>query len=207
MNILAIGSHPDDIEYGCGGTLLKYGRQGHDIYLFVATRGHAGGDPDIRYKEQLDSMHIMGAKDIFWGDYVDTQIPLNQELITRLEEAIHKIEPNFIFVHYHEDTHQDHRTLSNCTISATRYIPNVLFYEGPSTQNFLPSVYVDIASVMEDKIRLLRAHRSQVPKLYNKKIEDLTIIESVQSCANFRGVQGRVKYAEGFVPVRLFINI
>lgn len=207
MNILAIGSHPDDIEYGCGGALLKYARQGHNIYLFVATRGDAGGDPDIRYQEQLRSIEIIGAKDIFWGGYIDTQIPVNQELITRLEQVIDQVQPSFIFVHYPEDTHQDHRTLTSCTVSATRYIPNVLFYEGPTTQNFLPSVYVDIERTLEDKIELIRAHNSQVGKLYNKEIEDLTIIESVRSCANFRGVQGRVKYAEGFSPLRLFVNI
>lgn len=207
MNILAIGSHPDDIEYGCGGTLIKYARQGHGIYLFVATHGGYGGNPDIRYREQLRSAEILGVQNVFWGEYTDTQIPLNQELITRLEQVIRHVNPHFIFVHYHEDTHQDHRTLSSCTISATRYIPNVLFYEGPTTQNFLPTVYVDIAATLEEKIELLLAHNSQVAKLYNTNIQDLTIIESARSCANFRGVQGRVKYAEGFSPLRLFINI
>ena len=207
MNILAIGSHPDDIEYGCGGALLKYAAQGHDVYLFVATQGHAGGEPNTRRDEQLKSANILGIKELFWGGYQDTQIPLNQELITRLEQVIRQTEPNFIFIHYPQDTHQDHRTLSNCAVSATRYIPNVLFYEGPTTQNFLPSVYVDIAATIEKKIELLQAHTSQISKLYNKTFEDLTIVESARSCANFRGVQSRVKYAEAFVPLRLFINI
>src|SRR3990170_697834 len=39
MNVLAIGAHPDDIEYGCGGMLAKYARKGHDVYLFVASDG------------------------------------------------------------------------------------------------------------------------------------------------------------------------
>lgn len=207
MNILAIGSHPDDIEYGCGGALLKYAGQGHDVYLFVATQGHAGGEPNTRGNEQLKSADILRIKELFWGGYQDTQIPLNHELITRLEQVIRETEPNFIFTHYPQDTHQDHRTLSNCVVSATRYIPNVLFYEGPTTQNFLPSVYVDIAATIEKKIELLQAHTSQISKLYNKTVEDLTIVESARSCANFRGVQSRVKYAESFVPLRLFINI
>ena len=207
MNILAIGSHPDDIEYGCGGTLLKYARQGHKVFLFVATHGHAGGDPNTRYKEQLRSVEIIGAADIFWGGYTDTEIPLNKELISRLEDVIKQVTPDFIFVHYPQDTHQDHRTLSNATVSATRYIPNVLFYEGPTTQNFLPSVYVDIEKTMDDKVSLLKAHDSQIGKLYHTEIEDLTIVEGLLSCANFRGIQGRVKFAEGFSPLRLFINI
>ena len=43
MNILAIGAHPDDIELGCAGTLLKYAQGGHHIYLYVMTDGGAAG--------------------------------------------------------------------------------------------------------------------------------------------------------------------
>jgi len=39
MNVLAIGAHPDDIEYGCGGMLTKYAQRGHDVYLWVASDG------------------------------------------------------------------------------------------------------------------------------------------------------------------------
>ena len=44
MNILAIGAHPDDIEFGCGGTLLKYANAGHNVYLLVLSYGSFGGD-------------------------------------------------------------------------------------------------------------------------------------------------------------------
>ena len=66
-----------------------------------------------------------------------------------------KIEPHFIFVHYHDDTHQDHRHLAMSTITATRYTKNVLFYEGPTTQNFAPTVFVDIQQALDRKIRAL----------------------------------------------------
>jgi LmbE family N-acetylglucosaminyl deacetylase len=45
MNILAIGAHPDDIELGCGGLLLKAVRQGHSVWMYTLTRGAASGDP------------------------------------------------------------------------------------------------------------------------------------------------------------------
>ncbi|HUF94094.1 MAG TPA: PIG-L family deacetylase, partial [Candidatus Limnocylindria bacterium] len=44
MNVLAIGAHPDDIEYGCGGMLIKYAERGHSVYMFVASDGARGGD-------------------------------------------------------------------------------------------------------------------------------------------------------------------
>ena len=110
----------------------------------------------------------------------------------------------FIFVNYFEDTHQDHRYLAQATISATRYIKNVLFYEVPTTQNFTPNVFVEIGDVLEQKMSSLEAHTSQVLKT---NIEDMSISEIARSCANFRGIQGRVKHAEGFVSLRLFVNI
>jgi LmbE family N-acetylglucosaminyl deacetylase len=53
MNVLAIGSHPDDIEFGCGGTLHKLAARGHKVYLMVLTSGNAGGNFSIRKKEQM----------------------------------------------------------------------------------------------------------------------------------------------------------
>ncbi|MCR4345094.1 MAG: PIG-L family deacetylase [Candidatus Scalindua sp.] len=204
MNILAIGAHPDDIEFGCGGTLSKYNEQGHKVYMLVLSKGDKGGDPNVRQKEQEKSARILGAEKLYFGKHVDTEIVQNQELITAIEDFLKDIKPDFIFVHYFDDTHQDHRNLSNSTISATRYIHNVLFYEGPTTQNFTPNVYVNITSALDKKIECLEAHVSQVSKT---NIEGLSIIEAAKSTAHFRGIQGRVNYAEAFNSLRLFINI
>jgi len=204
MRILAIGAHPDDIEFGCGGTLIKYARQGHEVSLLVMTDGGGGGDGVIRRGEQEASARILRSSKIFWGEYPDTAIPLDRGLIQRVERVIHEVQPDFIFVHFGDDTHQDHRHLSTSTLTATRYTRNVLFYEGPTTQNFSPSVFVDIASVLEDKVASLQAHTSQVTKT---NIEGLSIVDIARSSAHFRGIQGRVRDAEGFVPLRLFINI
>lgn len=204
MNILAIGAHPDDIEFGCGGALIKYADKGHDIYLLVLTEGESGGVEGVRRKEQERSAKVIGVKKLFWGNYRDTEIPINQELIQRIENIVRKIKPAFIFVHYFDDTHQDHRHLSICTITATRYTRNVLFYEGPTTQNFNPTVFVNIDGELERKLKLLKAHASQVMKT---NIEGLSISDIAQSSAHFRGIQGRVRNAEGFIPLRLFINV
>ena len=204
MNVLAIGAHPDDIEYGCGGMLTKYAQRGHAVYLWIASNGALGGDGAIREQEQAEAARVMGVREVFWGRYPDTEIPLNRELIVRIEAVIRQIEPRMIFVHYPDDTHQDHRNLAQGTTSATRYVPNFLFYEGPTTQNFMPNCFTDIEPVLEDKLACLKAHRSQVTKT---NIEDLTILELARSSANFRGIQARVKYAEAFQSIRLLINL
>ena len=193
MRILALGAHPDDIEAGCGGTLIKYAQNGHRIFLMIMTDGAQGASPKIRKREQAAAARLLCAEKIFWGGYPDTEVPLE-----------HEVKPHFIFVNYHDDTHQDHRHLAVSTITATRYTKNVLFYEGPTTQNFAPTVFVDIDPVLEDKIAAIKAHASQVKKT---NIEGLSIVDVIRSAAHFRGIQGRVKNAEGFIPLRLFINI
>jgi LmbE family N-acetylglucosaminyl deacetylase len=168
MRILAIGAHPDDIEFGCGGTLVKYARQGHQVFLLVMTDGGGGGSVELRRREQEAAAVVLGASKVFWGGYPDTALPLDRDLIQHLEQVIGEVEPDFIFVHYHDDTHQDHRT------------------------------------VITLKVASLEAHGSQVSKT---NIEGLSIVDIARSSAHFRGIQGRVKNAEGFTPLRLFINI
>jgi LmbE family N-acetylglucosaminyl deacetylase len=202
--VLAIGAHPDDIEFGCGGMLTKYAEKGHGVYLFVASDGGLGGDAAVRRREQQDSALVMGVREVFWGDYRDTEIPLNRELIVRLEAVIRQTQPRMIFVNFPEDTHQDHRNLAQGTLSATRYVPNFLFYEGPTTVNFTPNCFTEIEKVLDKKLACLEAHRSQVAKT---NIEDLSILELAVSTANFRGIQARVKYAEAFQSIRLLLNL
>ena len=204
MRILALGAHPDDIEAGCGGTLAKYARDGHRVFLMVMTEGEQGAPRGTRKREQERAAKSIGVERIYWGGYPDTQVPMGPELIQKIEDVVREVTPDFIFVHHQDDTHQDHRHLAVCTITATRYTKNVLFYEGPTTQNFNPAVFVDIDSVLEAKIEALNAHESQVRKT---NIEGLTIVDIIRSSAHFRGIQGRVRNAEAFCPLRLFINV
>ena len=204
VNILAVGAHPDDIEFGCGGALVKYAQKGHRVYLLVMTGGGLGGSSAVRMKEQKTSGKILGANKIYWGGYEDTHLVVDVDLIGKLEAVIAEVKPDFIFCNFPDDTHQDHRHLAQAIMSATRYIRNVLFYEGPTTQNFNPQVFVDISDTLNQKVEALQAHHSQVMKT---NIEDLSIVEVARSSANFRGIQGRVKFAEAFHSLRLFINI
>jgi LmbE family N-acetylglucosaminyl deacetylase len=199
MNILAIGSHPDDIEFGCGGTLIKYVKARHNVYLLVLTDGSFGGDPGVRRAEQGKSAKFMGAKDLFWGNLKDTEVTNNRDLIIKIEEVVRKVAPDLVFMGYYKDVHQDHRATSLAGISATRYIKEVLFYEVPTTFSFEPEIFVDIKNVMNKKTHLLKLHASQLDKT---RVKNLTIVEIAHSCANFRGFQGRVKYAEGFKSLR-----
>ncbi len=204
MNILPIGAHPDDIEFGCGGSLIKYARAGHNIYLLVLTTGEVGGSPEVRQKEQEAAAKIIGVKDLYWGGFEDTQLVDNLSLILKIEGVVRKVTPDIVFLNNINDVHQDHRAAAQAGLSATRYIREVLFYEVPTTQGFEPDIFIDIGEVLEQKAELLKTHTSQTHKT---RVENLNIVESAQSCANFRGFQGRVKYAEGFKALRVLREI
>ena len=109
-----------------------------------------------------------------------------------------------MFLNYYDDVHQDHRAAAQAGISASRYVKEVLFYEVPTTQHFDPDIFVDIIDVLEKKVELIKKHASQVDRT---RINNLSIVESIRSCANFRGYQGRVKFAEGFKALRVLRSI
>ncbi len=199
-NLLAIGPHPDDLEFGCGGTLIKLSKI-FNVHLLVLTKGEVGGAG--RNEEQEHSAKILNASKVWWGKYSDTEVPYSRELIEFYEDIIKKIVPSIIFINYYNDTHQDHRSAANALLSATRYTKNVLFYEVPTSIDFNPHIFMDIGDCWEEKIKLLETHASQI---HATRVSGLSITENAESCAIFRGFQGRVKYAEGFVPLRFSLD-
>ncbi len=204
MNILALGAHPDDIEFGCGGTFLKFSKEENNIYFLVLTRGEYGGDPQLRHKEQEEALKLLGIKKIFWGGYTDTELPNDRIIITHIDKIIQEVNPDEVYVNYIEDIHQDHRILARCTLAATRYIKKVFFYEDYTSSNFDPDIFVDIEDVLEKKQELIRLYESQVEKSYPTRLD---MVETVRAMANFRGFQGKIKYAEGFKAFRFLRDI
>jgi len=198
--ILALGPHPDDLEIGCGGTLAVHADRGDEVHMFIATFGDVGGEAVVRRAEQENAAGILGVSRIHWGDFRDTHLPEHaQELMAKLEAVVHEVQPDTVYVNYRDDTHQDHRMLAQVAHSVTRYVPNVLAYETPSSTAFDPTLFMDIQSTMERKIRALEAHASQVDRTHVK----LNIVEIARATAHFRGVQGKLSCAEAFMPVRM----
>lgn len=199
MNILAIGAHPDDIELGCAGTLLKYVRTGHNVYLLIMTKGGRGGDSQLRSEEQEEAARRLGAKEVIWGNCEDTKLKSDNETVSFIEDVVNRVNPKEVYVNYLYDTHQDHRALAQAAISATRFVPRVLYYEDYTSVDFNPSIYVDISDVLKEKMNVIAAHSSQVERMQKG---GRTIIDGITAWAHFRGFHGRTTCAEGFLPVR-----
>ena len=200
MNVLAIGAHPDDIELGCGGLLLKAAKQGHNVHMYSLTRGSASGDPIMRTKELMLSAKFIGAKNLWIDSFEDTKLTAGHELINHIEHFINKANPDIIFTHSSSDVHHDHRAIALSTLEAGRFASNILAYEIPLTKNFNPQVYYDISDVIGMKVELINIFWSQQSKLYLKA-------NAIKGLAEYRALQSRmngsIKYVEAFEVLRL----
>ena len=185
MNILAIGAHPDDIELGCGGLLLKAVRQGHSVWMYTLTRGAASGDPIQRTTEQIEAAKFIGADTLWIDSFEDTKVSMNVELIRRIEAAISYSHPDVGYTHPLHDTHHDHRAVAEATLEAGRFVPNILSYEMPVTRDFKPHVYYDISDVIDDKIELLSVFSSQQHKMF-------ICSNATKGLAQYRALQSRL---------------
>jgi len=198
--ILALAPHPDDLEIGCGGTLAEHAARGDEVHIFVATYGDIGGASDVRKAEQQAASNILGIHKIHWGEFSDTMLPHEtQPLMAKLEAIVQDVNPDIVYVNYAEDTHQDHRVLAQVARSVTRYVPNVLSYETPSSTGFEPTAFMGIHDVLQLKLQALEAHASQLDRTHMR----LNIIEIALATAHFRGMQSKLSCAEGFIPVRI----
>ena len=201
MRILAIGAHPDDIEYGCGGLLLMAVAASHEVFLNVMTDGEL--NPGVKRRAEQDkAAAFLGAQKLFWGGFKDTQLAPGRELIVAIENILDKANPDMVLVNYPDDAHQDHKALASCTVTACRYIKRVLFYQDYTTLDFLPDTFADITAFLEKKKQLLAFHQSQVQKVYPTGLD---MLENVSASASYYGFTAKVKYAEGFKPLRNLI--
>ena len=198
MNILAIGAHPDDIEIGCGGFLLKSTAIGHEVHILIITYGEASGDPHQREIEAKKAVEFIGARGLYFGNKRDTALVPDGTLISVIEEIIEKVKPHLILTHSTSDEHHDHRAVGFATIEAARYYPNILAYENPLTKEFRPEVFVDISDTIKRKVKLLSVYKTQENKAYLKR-------NAIYGLASYRAFQSRlkgIKFAEAFQVIK-----
>lgn len=203
MRILAIGAHPDDVELGCGGLLIKAAEDGHEIYIYTATQGGAGGDPEVRVKEASRSAKFIGASSLWVDNLPDTRLREGFELISKLESRIDLVRPDVILTHHIRDVHHDHRAVAEATLEAGRYDSNILSYEVPLSRDFEPRVFFDITDTIGDKVELVNIFASQRRKAYTRA-------NAIKGLAEFRALQsrfhGEVEYVEAFDVVKLCLG-
>ena len=196
--ILAIGAHPDDIEIGCGGTVIKHILRGDDVYYVIATNGEIGGEKEERITESKKAAKLIGVKDVYFLNIPDSFVTHDGKTVHLLDGIMKKIAPSMVYVHSLKDYHQDHSNIAKSTLSASRNMKNsILCYEAPSTTlEFTPIAFNNISKTFESKIECINQFISQEKKDYVER-------QAIVNLAKFRGKVINVEYAEAFEVVRL----
>lgn len=197
LKILCLGAHSDDIEIGCGGTVLRLAGEVDykEIYwvIFAASgqRASEARDSASRILENVKQ------KKIVIKDFRDGFFPyIGVEIKEYFEELKKEFEPDIIFTHYRNDLHQDHRLISELTWNTFRN-HLILEYEIPKYDGDLgsPNYFVHLSEDLgRKKIEgILKCFKTQGGN--NWFTEDTFL-----STLRIRGLESNApdKYAEGF---------
>ena len=221
LDILVFGSHPDDVELGCGGTIIKEVQNGKKVGIIDLTRGELGtrGTVRTRNKETKEATAIMGVlfrenmnfKDGFFKDDEAHKLTLIKK--------IRQFRPKVIITNALSDRHPDHPRGSQMTIDASFlaglekietgqdiWRPRAI-YHYIQFNNIIPDIIVDISDQMELKLNSVKAYKTQFYNPESKEPETIIssedFLESVKYRAKDLGRQSNCKYAEGFISHQL----
>jgi len=184
-SVLAVGAHPDDVEIGCGGILLKHRSQGDRVTILTLTRGARGGPADEREAESLRAAEALDCQ-LVQHDLVDTEIAESGATISAIEQAVRAVEASVVYTHSDHDNHQDHRNTHHASLVASRPVGDVFCYQSPSSSvAFCPSRFVDIDQQLDAKVEALACYRTQVSS--RKYLTESLIRATAQYWGRFGG--------------------
>ena len=218
MKVIAITAHPDDAEVHCAGTLLRCRERGDRVEIFIATNGDKGfSDMEesrrktIRLQEARAAGEY-GGMPVTWMGFSDGEVDTGLLAREKIQDCIRRADPDVILTHAPFDYHPDHVAVSQLVVSACftatvplcaskepaiERIPQIYYIDTYSGIGFIPTVYVDISSVMEKKLGMTRCHKSQIEWLQTH--DHLDVLHMMEVIAQYRGYQCGVPYAEGFI--------
>jgi LmbE family N-acetylglucosaminyl deacetylase len=185
LRVLCLGSHSDDIEIGCGGTILRlieqYSRCEFHWVVFSAT-----GEREVEARRGAECFAGSERLHTFRAEaFRDGFMPFEGSEVKTLFESLKTASPDLIFTHSRTDAHQDHRLIAELTWNTFRD-HLVLEYEIPKYDGDLgrPNVYVPLESDLIDrKVRhLLDVFQSQRSRRWFDE-------SSFRSLARLRGME------------------
>ena len=205
LSILCIGAHCDDIEIGCGGTLLKLLERSDSVRV----KWVVFASNDVRKKEARESaerfLEKANQSEIEIFSFNDGFLPSAwSEIKKKFEEIKKQFSPDLIFTHYRHDLHQDHRALNELTWNTFRnhlvLEYEILKYDGDlGTPNFFVTLE---KSHIDRKMEILfECFESQL----NKQWFDKTLFTSLP---RIRGVEcaSETKFAEAFYSRKMILE-
>lgn len=200
--VLVIGAHPDDPETMCGGTILKLNELGVEVVSVYLTSGEAGirGKSHeearaIRRVEAQNACEVLGARAVFMTQ-MDGNAEVDKTRYAEMKALIEAEQPDMVITHWPIDSHRDHRVCSILVYDAWRqtgYNFDLYYGEvmtGLQTQNFAPTLWVDITEQHDQKVKAYRCHVSQGMDEVQKWHDSMEVL---------RGMERHCKYGEAFV--------
>ncbi len=185
---LVIGAHPDDNEFGCGGSIAKLARDGWDIAYIICTNGNKGSHDtamssyrlsEIRESEQRAAADVLGVQRVIFLRYNDGELEPTTALRTEMALYIRHFKPTVVYTHdpwKQYMLHPDHRAVGFAVIDGIVSARDHLYMPGLSQIGISvwrpKSLYLwsaeqsdyteDITDTLEMKIAALTRHHSQL---------------------------------------------
>ncbi|HSO74752.1 MAG TPA: bacillithiol biosynthesis deacetylase BshB1 [Blastocatellia bacterium] len=226
VDALAIGAHPDDVEFSCGGTLIKLVSLGYRVGVLDMARGELGtrGNAEIRAKEAQAAAAAMELTVRDNLELPDGHIWLTEESRVKMVRKIRRYRPKVIFTHYWEDPHPDHAHTCQIVREAA-HLAGLARYDAETGQerfrpravaHFLfprtvaPTFVVDVSEHAAQKQKAVECYRSQLYDPQSKELETALSSEGflrrLEARQRFFGSLIGVDDAEAFV-VREALNV
>ena len=226
VDILAIGSHPDDVELGCSGTIAKEISNGKRVGIIDLTRGELGtrGTAEIREKEANQAAEILKVSFRENLNFKDGFFKNDEEHQLKLIQVIRKYRPDFILCNAPDDRHIDHPkgaklVVDACFLSGLEKIESTLegnkqepwrpnnIYHYIQWKSLKPDFIVDISNHFKTKIKSVKAFKSQFydgnETVHNTPISTKNFLDSIEYRARDLGRLTNVDYGEGFIASRI----
>lgn len=225
LDILAIGSHPDDVELSCGATLAKEIHLGKKVGILDLTRGELGtrGSAEIRDKEAKDAAKILGVvvrENLAFADAFFVNDKAHQLAIVKI---LRKYRPEIVLCNAVEDRHIDHGKGSKlvsdaCFLSGLRKIETTFNGAGQEAwrpkqvyhyiqwKNLEPDFVVDVTGFLDKKVSSVKAYASQIYDPKSKEpispIATKNFLDSITYRARDLGRLIGTEHGEGFTAER-----
>jgi LmbE family N-acetylglucosaminyl deacetylase len=202
--VLCLGAHSDDIEIGCGGTVMKLAAENDGLTVFwVVFTADGRRQAEARASARVFLSRAAKAK-IIIKQFRNGFFPFQGERIKEFfEELKERVKPDVVFTHYRDDRHQDHRTISDLTWNTFRN-HLILEYEIPKYDGDLgvPNLFVSLnEGICQAKTQqLCRFFRTQSNKHWFTPDTFLALMR-------LRGIECASKYAEAFHGRKLVLDL
>lgn len=200
--IVFLSPHPDDIEFFCGGTLVKLIEEGNDISVFTFSHCEESVlekfPKNILVDELKNAMIVAGVKTYTLFDFKVRRFNENrQDILELLVKINNDINPDIVFLPSVYDTHQDHQVIYNESLRAFKNC-SLISYDSPLNSQI--SEYNLIINLeqrhVDKKLEIIKQYKSQSHRHYS---EDDYLL-SVVKC---NGARIKKKYAELFKIIKL----